>query len=282
MKKWLLISLAFVIIGTAATVFFNEYQKVLNEYELAQSELEFMNDEYEQVKQTYSLVQSENTLKLSENNTLQQQMNELLMIREQEKEQFREAIEMERLITYVESKPEEGEEEVPGLVIWENANEIADHFYEDSEGRFERDWGLFLAMETMQKEIDPFIVYELLRVETGGRFDPEAVGPETQYGHAYGLAQFMHNTSPWIADMANLPEYDHDMLFDPLYSIQLAVTYLDFLYSQYGDWDHALTAYHRGIYGMQRYKEENGHARSWYAAEIQEKAEGNSELLAGG
>ncbi|MCD8511683.1 MAG: transglycosylase SLT domain-containing protein [Bacillus sp. (in: Bacteria)] len=278
MKKWILISLAFIIIGTAATVFANEYEQLKYNYEIVQSEFELMQGEYEQIKDIYNLVQSENTLKLSENKTLQQQMNELIIIREQEKEQFKEAIEMERLVTFVESKPED--EEVPGLVLWENANEIADYFYEDSDGRFDRDWGLFLAMEAMQKEIDPFIVYELLRVETGGQFDPEVVGPQTRYGHAYGLAQFMHNTSPWIAEMANLPEYDHDMLFDPLYSIQLAVTYLDFLYSQYGDWDHALTAYHRGIYGMQRYKAENGHARSWYAAEIQEKAQGNRNLVA--
>ncbi|MBU9712728.1 transglycosylase SLT domain-containing protein [Bacillus tamaricis] len=183
-----------------------------------------------------------------------------------------EALEVERLQVYLENRSETSQ--TAGYLTWEQANELADHFYEDSGERFEREWGRFLVLESTAKGIDPFLIYELLRVETGGTFSPDTVGPQTRYGRAYGLAQFMENTSPWIADMADLP-YNHDMLFDPLYSIQLCVTYLEFLYNQYGDWDYALTAYHRGIYGMQNYVEEHGNARSWYAVEIQDKANNN-------
>ncbi|MDY7221915.1 lytic transglycosylase domain-containing protein [Halalkalibacterium halodurans] len=155
---------------------------------------------------------------------------------------------------------------------WEASNELAEMLYEDSEGAFEKEWGWFLAGISQQYGVDPLIVYELLRTETGGTFDPTLVGPETQYGRAYGMAQFMHNTAPWIAEKAGLP-YEDDLLFDPVYSIQLAVVYLDFLYDKYEDWDHALTAYHRGMYGLEKYIEENGNAESWYAVEIQENAE---------
>lgn len=155
---------------------------------------------------------------------------------------------------------------------WVRSNELAEQLYEDSEGKFKKEWGLFLGEIAQQRDVDPFIVYELLRTETGGRFDPNAVGPETRYGHAYGMGQFMKNTAPWIAEMAGLP-YEEELLFDPLYSIQLSVEYLSYLYSKYENWDHALTAYHRGMYGLEKYIAENGHAESWYAVEIQENAE---------
>ncbi|UCZ54527.1 transglycosylase SLT domain-containing protein [Bacillus shivajii] len=179
-------------------------------------------------------------------------------------------LEIHQMKTYIDHIPEGYD--VSGYDTWLHAKHVADYLYEDSEGRFDRNWGKFLALEAERKGIDPFLVYELLKVETGGMFDPETVGPETKYGHAYGLAQFMKNTGPWIAEMAGLP-YDDEMLFDPYYSIQLSVTYLDFLYKEYEDWDYALTAYHRGMYGLEAYIEENGHAASWYAVEIQENAE---------
>ncbi|MFC4738137.1 lytic transglycosylase domain-containing protein [Bacillus daqingensis] len=162
--------------------------------------------------------------------------------------------------------------EVSGAVNWQEAEETAALLYEDSDGEFQKDWGLLLALEAEKHDISPLLVYELLRVETGDTFDPDLVGPETKYGHAYGLAQFMENTGPWIAEKAGLP-YERELLFDPHYAIQLSVTYLDYLYEKYGDWDYALTAYHRGMSGMEAYVEENGDPASWYAVEIQEEAE---------
>lgn len=164
------------------------------------------------------------------------------------------------------------------LTNWRAADEMAEAMYEDSEGAFQKEWGLFLASEALHRDIDPFLVYELLRVETGDRFDPEMVGPQTRYGRAYGIAQFMTNTAPWIAEMAGI-EYDEEKLFDPYYSMFLSVEYLDFLYDRYDDWNHALTAYHRGIYGMETYVNQNGHAKSWYAVEIQENADHTGTLV---
>ncbi len=154
---------------------------------------------------------------------------------------------------------------------WLVSNVIAEELYVDSDGKFKKEWGLFLGELAQQHNIDPYIVYELLKTETGGTFDPDLVGPKTQYGHAYGIAQFMKNTAPWIAEMAELP-YSDELLHDPLYSIELSVHYLNFLYTRYEDWDHALTAYHRGMGGLEAYITRNGHAMSEYAVEIQERA----------
>lgn len=202
----------------------------------------------------------------------QKKIGELKVAKEEHREQQALDLEIERMTSYIDHLTEDYE--VDGYENWQEAKRIASYMYQDSEGLFEHKWGTFLALEAEKRDMDPFLVYELLKVETGGKFDPELEGPETQYGQAYGLAQFMKNTGPWIADMADLP-YEHEKLFDPHYSIQLAIVYLDFLYGKYDDWDHALTAYHRGIYGLEQYIEENGDALSWYAVEIQENAESN-------
>lgn len=190
---------------------------------------------------------------------------------EQRNEELRVIQEMKEMQIYYAQQPV-SEDVAANYDTWVRSSELADQLYENSEGKFKKEWGLFLGEMAQQRDVDPFIVYELLRTETGGTFDPSLVGPETRYGHAYGMAQFMKNTAPWIADMADLP-YEDELLFDPLYSIQLSVEYLSFLYNQYEDWDHALTAYHRGMYGLEKYINENGHAESWYAVEIQENAD---------
>ncbi|MGJ9381724.1 lytic transglycosylase domain-containing protein [Salipaludibacillus sp. CF4.18] len=185
-------------------------------------------------------------------------------------------LELERMEAFFEQLPDDYDaSEYDG---WGEARHVADQLYDDSNKLFKREWGTLLALESQKRNVDPYIVYELLKIETGGQFDPSLVGPETKYGHAYGLAQFMKNTGPWIADMADLP-YDDEKLFDPHFSIQLSVVYLEFLHNEYGDWNHALTAYHRGMTGLENYKDENGHAKSEYAVEIQENAE-ITELLA--
>lgn len=154
---------------------------------------------------------------------------------------------------------------------WAEIEQIAEKMVDDSEGRFKKTWAIYLANEATQYEIDPFLIYELLKVETGHTFDPNLIGPETIYGHAYGMAQFMKNTAPWIADMAGLP-YSEELLFDPYYSMNLAIVYLDFLHHKYDDWDQALTAYHRGMTGMENYVQRTGTAKSHYADIIQTNA----------
>ncbi|SDC32164.1 lytic transglycosylase domain-containing protein [Shouchella lonarensis] len=155
--------------------------------------------------------------------------------------------------------------------LWERAFHLSEHLYQDSSGYFQKEWGLFLGQLSEDRGIDPYVVYELLKVESGHTFDPDAIGPETRYGQAYGMAQFMENTAPWIAEMADLP-YEKELLFHPLYAIRLSVEYLDFLYQQYNDWNYALTAYHRGMGGLESYIARNGHAKSEYAVTIQERA----------
>ncbi|SER81261.1 lytic transglycosylase domain-containing protein [Salisediminibacterium halotolerans] len=180
------------------------------------------------------------------------------------------ASEIQKMNELTEQLPDDGLEFT--YHQWNEAEEKAAKMYEDSDGEFKKDWGMFLSIKAEKNEINPFIVYELLKVETGDQFDPDMVGPETSDGHAYGLAQFMKNTGPWIADKAGL-DYEHEKLFDPYYAMHLSVTYLDYLYDEYdGNWDKALTAYHRGMDGMEQYKDEHGDAKSWYAVDIQEDA----------
>lgn len=201
----------------------------------------------------------------------QQEVNELTGM-DRETKEIRTEIDEHFLSLQEEISELPPEYAVSGAANWEEALETAKLLYEDSEGEFRKDWGLLLALEAEKHGISPLLVYELLRIETGGTFDPDLVGPETAYGHAYGLAQFMENTGPWIAEKAGLP-YEKELLYDPHYAIQLSVTYLDYLYDKYEDWDYALTAYHRGMNGMEAYVEEHGDAESWYAVKIQEEAE---------
>ncbi|MBN9653701.1 transglycosylase SLT domain-containing protein [Halobacillus sp. GSS1] len=190
------------------------------------------------------------------------------------------SMEIERLQStneYLKEKPSVGEEE-SGYHTWPEIEKKAERLVNESDGNFKKSWAMYLVKEAQRYKINPFLVYELLKVETGGTFDPELVGPETKYGHAYGMSQFMKNTAPWIADMAGLP-YEEELLFDPYYSMQLSLVYLDFLKNKYNNWDEALTAYHRGMGGLKAYKKENGHAESWYAEEIQEKAENHTTVV---
>ncbi|WP_245830909.1 lytic transglycosylase domain-containing protein [Sediminibacillus massiliensis] len=164
-----------------------------------------------------------------------------------------------------------------GYLTWPQVETVADALVQDSGGAFNKTWALYLVKESQKYEIDPHLVYELLKVETGGTFDPDLVGPETKYGRAYGMGQFMKNTAPWVADMAGLP-YKEELLFDPYYSMQLSIIYLDFLHTEYQNWNKALTAYHRGMRGLEKYIENNGNAKSWYAVEILSKADSHQTL----
>ncbi|MFC4558832.1 transglycosylase SLT domain-containing protein [Virgibacillus kekensis] len=160
---------------------------------------------------------------------------------------------------------------------WQKVNEKANELVAESNGRFEKSWAIYLVQQAETFDINPYIVYELLKVETGNTFNPKLVGPETDYGRAYGMAQFMKNTAPWIAEMSGI-QYKKELLFDPYYSIHLSFVYLDFLHEFYGTWDKALTAYHRGMGGLEHFISENGHAKSWYAVEILSNANEYKQL----
>ncbi|MFZ4452009.1 lytic transglycosylase domain-containing protein [Salibacterium aidingense] len=191
--------------------------------------------------------------------------------------------ELEHAIDFEEKMPflQESEQLTwdAGYHEWTDARQEAAVLREESGDKFPLDWGTYMVYQAKKKEISPALVYELLHVETGGTFDPTLTGPPTEYGRAYGLGQFMKNTGPWIADLSGLP-YRDSLLFDPYYSIQLSIEYLDYLHDKYNDWDQALTAYHRGVGGLEAYKSRHGNAESWYAEEIQKKADKKEELLA--
>ncbi|WLD92096.1 lytic transglycosylase domain-containing protein [Alkalihalobacillus sp. AL-G] len=201
-----------------------------------------------------------------------------LVQEKQEKQMVAAEQDYKQMIAYYKQKGQRNEPIANGYEVLKKSKVLSDQFEKQSNGRFKKAWGKFLVRESVRKGIDPYIVYELLRVETGNTFDPNIVGPETKYGRAYGMAQFMKNTAPWIAEMADLP-YSEEKLFDPYYSIQLAIVYLDYLHAKYKDWDKVLTAYNRGMYGMETYIQEKGHAKSWYAKEIREKAK-EQEMIA--
>lgn len=171
-------------------------------------------------------------------------------------------------------------EEKKGYHVWPELDKIAERMVNESDGEFKKSWALYLVKESQKYDIDPYLVYELLKVETGRTFNPKLVGPPTKYGRAYGMAQFMKNTAPWIAEMGGLP-YEEELLFDPYYSMQLSFIYLDYLHHEYGNWDEALTAYHRGMGGLEKYKKEHGHAESWYAEKIQRKAKSHEAVAVG-
>ncbi|MRH43105.1 transglycosylase SLT domain-containing protein [Aquibacillus halophilus] len=199
-----------------------------------------------QYKNQYETLTAENEQLIQENNKLEAQRD------------------------YLQTSTVESED--TGYYKWPEIVRKADVLVEESDEEFKMSWALYLVKEAERYNIDPYLVYELLKVETGGTFNPELVGPDTVYGNAYGMSQFMKNTAPWIAEMGELP-YEDDLLFDPYYSIQLSLIYLDFLHNEYGNWNEALTAYHRGMAGLEQYKEENGHAKSDYAKRIQNNAE---------
>lgn len=132
-----------------------------------------------------------------------------------------------------------------------------------------------LVREANRHKVPSHILLNLLKVESN--FQEDAVGPQTAYGRAYGIAQFMTNTAPWIADMSEM-DYSKDLLLDVQYSITLAAAYLHFL--QYGDdqyhdgydnWHSSLTAYHRGMAGMQKFKQRQQTTISWYSEKIMDQ-----------
>lgn len=152
---------------------------------------------------------------------------------------------------------------------WKKRREFVSDVIKDSQGKFQESWAYFLVEKAIDLNVDPYIVYNLIKVETGGTFDPNLVGPDTKYGNARGLGQIMHsNTAAWLASLAGLEYYGKEQLFDPYFSIELTVVYLDFLYRKYGNWEEALTAYNRGMYGLEQYKARTGHAKSSYATKI--------------
>lgn len=155
--------------------------------------------------------------------------------------------------------------------------ETVEFYRSQIDKKLSEDEMLHLVKEANRLEVPVEILLKLLKTESN--FTNDLVGPKTKYGHAYGMAQFMKNTAPWIAKMADL-EYEFEKLFDTYYSITLAATYLHYL--QYGDdighegyenWHSSLTAYNRGMGGLRIYERKNQTTISSYSEQIISDAE---------
>jgi soluble lytic murein transglycosylase len=88
--------------------------------------------------------------------------------------------------------------------------------------------------------LDPLLVLALIRVESG--FSPAAVSPVG----ALGLMQVMPSTARFIADSRGWSWPGEERLFDPVYNLRLATTYLSDLISKFGSVEQALIAYNWG------------------------------------
>jgi soluble lytic murein transglycosylase-like protein len=151
------------------------------------------------------------------------------------------------------------------------------HYRSEIDQQLSKDEIHHLIREANRLNIPVEILLKLLKIESN--FNNELVGPPTKYGHAYGMAQFMKNTAPWIANMANM-EYEFKKLFDTSYSITLAATYLHYLqygnggsHEGYQNWHTSLTAYNRGMGGLRSYKRKYQTTISSYSETIISEAE---------
>lgn len=90
---------------------------------------------------------------------------------------------------------------------------------------------------------------------------------------AIGIMQIMPPTGEWLARLLE-KEYKEEYLYDPLYNIELGCFYLNMLLDRYdGNIHSALTAYNRGIGGLEEFKRKNKTTISGYSEKIIERVE---------
>lgn len=114
--------------------------------------------------------------------------------------------------------------------------------------------------------ISPVIMLELIKTESS--FLPHALSKDG----ARGLCQIRPVTAKEAAQELGL-EYQPELLFDAEYSIKLGTYYLAKLVKLYDyDYHRALTAYNRGIKGMNEYIKRTGTPVSNYSSRISENS----------
>lgn len=94
-----------------------------------------------------------------------------------------------------------------------------------------------IALECEKYDIDPYLVYALIKVESG--YDSNAISG----AGAQGLMQIMPETAEWIARKLNLDEYN---IFDAKTNIEMGCWYINFLQERFEDKDTLLAAYNAG------------------------------------
>lgn len=116
--------------------------------------------------------------------------------------------------------------------------------------------------ESENRGVNPLIMLELIRRESN--FQPAAVSRDG----AVGLCQLRPVTAQEAARELCL-EYRPEALVDADYSIKLGTYYLAKLVNMYNeDYHRALTAYNRGITGLNRYIKRTGSPVSRYSSQI--------------
>ena len=88
---------------------------------------------------------------------------------------------------------------------------------------------------------DKNMVYAVIKTESG--FNPEA----TSDVGARGLMQLMNDAFDWVKyRMNDERDITYDDMYEPMYNIEYGTFMLSILYSEYGDYETALAAYHSG------------------------------------
>ena len=99
----------------------------------------------------------------------------------------------------------------------------------------------YVVKYSEQYDLDPFLVFSVIRVESS--FRPDAVSPK----NAKGLMQISDKTGKWAAEKINIKEYTSDMLFNPEVNIMIGCWYLKQLIKQFDQNEEiALAAYNAG------------------------------------
>jgi len=118
--------------------------------------------------------------------------------------------------------------------------------------------------ESENNGIDPAIMLELIKIESN--FQPTAMSRDG----ARGLCQIRPVTARELARELGL-EYRPELLHDTQYSIKLGTYHLAKLVKLYNhDYHRALTAYNRGIKGLNDYMKRTGTPVSSYSTRISE------------
>ena len=94
------------------------------------------------------------------------------------------------------------------------------------------------------------VIYAVIKTESGFRYD--AVSST----NARGLMQLMEETYEWLCGREGLDPAEHSIT-DPETNIMLGVSYIAFLYDEFGVWDTVYAAYNAG----------QGIVRKWLADE---------------
>lgn len=120
---------------------------------------------------------------------------------------------------------------------------------------------------SLQHDIPFELAFEVVRHESN--FDPNAVN-YNEWNNTYdrGLFQLNDNTSPWLAENIGINNFNRDITYDPELNMKMGMWYLDYLHGRYNDWQRTLTAYNKGIGGLQSFERRHGTSRSLYSRSI--------------